>query len=107
MSTNKKALLNVGKAVIGISFTTLASMGSATGNVWIAGAAALPLGIFAASDTIASLLHNPDDKQEGFLELPMPGWWLNDVPCPGYMGHPFRNSPLGPVRFSFSFTSLW
>src|SRR6266699_766381 len=23
------------------------------------------------------------------------------------LGHPFRNSPLAPVRFSFSFTSLW
>ena len=26
---------------------------------------------------------------------------------PGYLGHPFWNSPLAPVRFSFSFTSFW
>src|SRR5260370_6023118 len=80
MTTNKKARLNVSKAVMGVSFTTLAGMGSATGSVWIVGAAALPLGIFAASDTIASLLHNADAKQEAFLELPIPAWWLNDVP---------------------------
>lgn len=71
MSERKSALINVSKGMLNISLTALAAIGSATGNIWLAGATAIP-GAIVASGTLKPLL---EKKQEEYLELPVPPWW--------------------------------
>jgi tetratricopeptide (TPR) repeat protein len=79
MPRKNTAILNVGKALMGISFTSLAAIGSASGNLLFAGLSALPLGILTASGTLVPLLHNSSTQQEEILELPKPAWWTSDI----------------------------
>src|SRR2546428_1076639 len=71
MSEKQPAVINISKILKDVSLPTIAAIGSATGNIWIAGAAAVPAAI-AASDTLKSLLQK---KQEEHLELSAPPWW--------------------------------
>jgi nucleoside phosphorylase len=78
MSERKSAVLNITKALAGASFTVLAAIGSASGNIWLAGLSALPAASFTASDTIGTQLKQLARKDE-LLELPLPPWWMNDA----------------------------
>lgn len=75
MSERKGAVLNVSKGLLGVSLTALTAIGSATGNVWLAGAAAIP-GALANSEILKTLLKEQKEEQ---IELPMPPWWTEDV----------------------------
>ena len=77
MPDKKVAVLNISKALLGVSFATLAAIGSASGSLWIAGLTAVPAAGLAASDTIGSILTKLKVKNEELLELPMPPWWTN------------------------------
>jgi TIR domain-containing protein len=76
MSEKKAAILNISKALLGVSLTTLAAIGSATGNVVLAGLTALPGASLAALDQLGPQLSRKHDEQ---LELPMPPWWTRDA----------------------------
>lgn len=71
MSERKTAIINVSKGLLGVSLTALAAIGGATGNIWLAGAAAVP-GAVLAVGLLEPLL---DKKKEESLELPIPPWW--------------------------------
>ena len=75
MSEKQPAVINISKILKDVSLPTIAAIGSATGNIWIAGAAAVPAAI-AASDTLKSLLQK---KQEEHLELSAPPWWTKSA----------------------------
>jgi hypothetical protein len=76
MPERKAAILNISKALLGVSLTALAAIGSATGNVWLAGLTAIPVAGLSASETIRPLL---EKKKEEHLELPMPPWWTESA----------------------------
>jgi len=67
----KTAMINISKAFVNISLTTVAAIGSAMGIPWVAGATALPAAI-AASDTLRTFLKRNKEEQ---LELPAPPCW--------------------------------
>lgn len=71
MPERKTAIINVSKGLLGVSLTVLAAAGGATGNVLLAGAAAVP-GAILTSGLLGPLL---DKKKEESLELPAPPWW--------------------------------
>lgn len=71
MPERKTAIINVSKGLLGVSLTTLAAVGGATGNIWLAGAAAVPAAVLSVG-LLGPLL---DKKKEESLELPMPPWW--------------------------------
>ncbi len=76
MPERKAAILNISKALLGVSLTALAAIGSATGNVWLAGLTAIPGASLTASDTLKPLLAK---KKEEHLELPVPPWWTESL----------------------------
>jgi hypothetical protein len=51
----KKASINISQALVHISLTTIAAIGSAMGIPWVAGATALPAAIIA-SETLQTFL---------------------------------------------------
>ena len=67
----KIARITISKALMNISFTTIAAIGSACGIPWVAGATALP-GAMAASGTLQAILNS---KKEEHLDLPFPPFW--------------------------------
>lgn len=71
MPERKTAIINVSKGLLGVSLAALAAIGGATGNIWLAGAAAVP-GAVLTSGLLGPLL---DKKKEESLELPAPPWW--------------------------------
>lgn len=71
MSERKTAIINVSKGLLGVSLVALAAIGGATGNIWLAGAAAVP-GAALSYGLLGPLL---DKKPEERLELPVPPWW--------------------------------
>lgn len=71
MQEENSATFNIGKALMEVSLPTIAAIGSATGNVWIAGATALPAAV-AASGNLRSLFN-----QEEQFGLPRPPWWTS------------------------------
>jgi hypothetical protein len=71
MSDKKTAVINISKGLLNVSLSTLAAIGSATGNIWLAGASALPSALLA-SGTLKPLL---EKSKEEYLELPIPPWW--------------------------------
>jgi len=74
MVEKKAAIINVSKGLLNISLVTIAAMASASGNVWLAGATAIP-GALVSLDTLRPLL---EKKQEERLELPIPAWWTQE-----------------------------
>src|SRR5438270_1953573 len=76
MPEKKSAIINIGKALAGVSFITLAAIGSASGSIVIAGLTAVP----AAVMTVAPALAKLREKKEDTLELPVPPWWTSDTP---------------------------
>jgi len=71
----KTASINISKALVNISLTTIAAIGSAAGIPWVAGATALPAAI-AASETLRTFLKR---KKEELLELPAPPCWTSSA----------------------------
>lgn len=76
MPERKAAILNVSKALLGVSLTALAAIGSASGITWIAGVTALPAASLATPGTLKPLLQK---KKEVYLELPIPHWWTGSA----------------------------
>ncbi len=74
MPERKAAIINVSKGLLNVSLTAIAAIGSATGNIWLAGATAIP-GALAAAGTLKPLL---EKKQEEHLELSIPPWWTKE-----------------------------
>ncbi len=72
----KSAIINIGKALAGVSFITLAAIGAASGSMAIAGLTAIP----AAAMTVGPALAKLKEKKEDTLELPVPPWWTSDTP---------------------------
>jgi TIR domain len=75
MAEAKTANINMSKALMNISLTTIAAIGSAAGIPWVAGATALPAAI-AASETLQTFLTRKKEEQ---LELPAPPSWTRDA----------------------------
>src|SRR5450759_2048115 len=75
MSERKAAIINVSKGLLNVSLTAIAAIGSATGNIWVAGATAIP-GALATSGTLKPFL---EKKQQEHLELSMPTWWTQET----------------------------
>src|ERR1700738_552513 len=81
MAEKKEAILNISKALMGVSFTTLAAIGSATGNIWLAGLSALPGAVLVSSETVGTQLARlraPTSPGDELLVLPAPAWWNSD-----------------------------
>ncbi len=60
----KSAIINIGKALAGVSFITLAAIGAASGSMAIAGLTAIP----AAAMTVGPALAKLKEKKEDTLE---------------------------------------
>lgn len=75
MPEKKSAIINIGKALAGVSFITLAAIGSASGSMVIAGLAAVPAAVMTVGPALAKL----KEKKEDTLELPVPPWWTSDT----------------------------
>jgi hypothetical protein len=72
---HKIASINISKALLNISLTTLAAIGSATSIPWLAGVTAVP-GAIAASGTLRAFLERNEEEQ---LELPAPPSWTGNA----------------------------
>ncbi|GAC1654503.1 MAG: hypothetical protein NVS4B12_26660 [Ktedonobacteraceae bacterium] len=59
---------------MGVSFATIAAIGSASGSMLIAGFTAVPAAVLAVEPILAKL----KARKEELLELPMPPWWTSD-----------------------------
>lgn len=75
MLEKKVAMINISKALIGVSFATLAAIGSASGGMLIAGLTACP----AAVLTVEPILTKLKSRKEELLELAIPPWWTSDT----------------------------
>src|SRR5712691_6636760 len=80
MAEKKVAILNITKALMGVSFATLAAIGSAGGNLLFAGLSVVPVAGMTAFDTLGSVFAKQKSKQDEVLELPMPPWWTDGLP---------------------------
>ena len=78
MADKKVGAIDVGKALMNVSFVVLAAAGGASGIIPLAALAALPL---AASQTIGPLLARSGSKQDEPLEFPAPLWWNDTIPA--------------------------
>src|SRR5713226_3557761 len=74
MAERKAAIINISKGLLNVSLATLTTIGGATGNPFVAGAAAIPQAL-ASSGILKPLLER---KQEEHLELPIPPWWTEE-----------------------------
>lgn len=74
MSERKPAIINISKALLNVSLTTLSAIAGATGNVPIAGAVAFTQAALAP-DVLKSLLAKRPQEQ---LPLPVPRWWTQE-----------------------------
>lgn len=72
MTDKRIGVIDVGKAIMNVSFTVLAAIGGASGNIPLAALAAIPL---AATQTVGPLLARSTSKQDQVLEIPLPSWW--------------------------------
>src|SRR5438067_2040874 len=73
-------IVNISKLLAGVTFTTIAAIGGASSNPWMAGLATLPAAGLAAYDPIAtqlSKLKSPESKEE-LLKLSAPTWWTGN-----------------------------
>ena len=87
MPEKKIAILNIGKVLLGASFTTLAAVGSAIGGVsgnassaalW-AGLSALPAASLSVYSMIADQVSKLRSNGEDNFYIPTPDWWTSDV----------------------------
>lgn len=79
MLNRRKATINITKAIAGISFASLAAIGSASNNMVFAGIAALPAAVLASSATLGSILSKFRSQQEKVVLLDQPSWWASDI----------------------------
>src|SRR5579859_60800 len=77
MADKKVGAIDVGKALMNVSFVVLAAAGGASGIIPLAALAAVPL---AASQAVGPLLARFRPKQDDSLEFPVPLWWNEPVP---------------------------
>jgi hypothetical protein len=75
MPEKKAAIITISKVLAGVSFVTLAAIGSASGSMVIAGLTAVPAAIMTVGPALAKL----KEKKEDVLELPVPPWWTSDT----------------------------
>lgn len=75
MSDKKAAIINISKAIAGVSLITLAAVGSASGNITVAGLTAVPAAVMTVGPTLARL----KEKKEAILELDAPPWWTSSA----------------------------
>jgi HEAT repeat protein/energy-coupling factor transporter ATP-binding protein EcfA2 len=79
MPNKKVAKIDIVKAVAGVSFTTLAAIGSSTGHPLLAGLAAVPAAGLAAHNALGDQLARLKSQKENYLEIPSPPWWPHDI----------------------------
>jgi hypothetical protein len=79
MEKKSRAVLNISKALMGVSFAALAAIGSASGNLLFAGLSALPAAGLATTETLGSLFTSSRTKKETLLEVPIPNWWTGNA----------------------------
>jgi hypothetical protein len=79
MPNKKVAKIDFVKAIAGVSFATLAAIGSSTGNPLLAGLAAFPAAGLAAHNNLGNLLTKLKSQREHYLEIPPPLWWTQDA----------------------------
>jgi hypothetical protein len=77
----KVVLINITKALTGVSLAVLEAIGAASGNIVFARLTAIPAAALADTDTIGSLLARFRPKHDELLELPAPIWWRSDIAC--------------------------
>src|SRR5437763_1329701 len=75
MTDKRIGIIDVGKDIMNISFTVLAAIGGASGNIPLEALSAIPL---AETQTVGPLLTRSTSKQDQFLEIPLPSWWTGD-----------------------------
>jgi hypothetical protein len=78
MQNKKVAKIDIVKAVAGVSFATLAAVGSTTGNPVVAGLSAIPAAGLASYEAIGDQLSLLKRQKEKPLEIPVPPWWQHD-----------------------------
>jgi hypothetical protein len=78
MPNKKAAKIDIVKAFTGVTFTTLAAIGGASGHAWLAGLAAIPAAGLAAHNTLDDRLTLLKSRKEKYLEIPPPFWWASD-----------------------------
>ena len=76
MADKKVGAIDVGKALMNVSFVVLAAAGGASGIVPLAALATVPL---AASQSVGPLLERFRSKQDDSLEFPVPIWWNESI----------------------------
>ena len=81
MVEKKIAVLNITKALMGVSLATLAAMGGASGNLLFAGLTAAPVAGMAAVETLGPVLARQKGRRDEVLELAMPPWWTSGLPA--------------------------
>lgn len=78
MADKKVGAIDLGKALMNVSFIVLAAAGGASGIIPLAALAAIPL---AASQTVGPLLARSRPKQDEPLEFPASLWWNDNIPA--------------------------
>src|SRR5437588_5585687 len=78
MPNKKVAKIDIVKAIAGVSFATLAAIGSSSGHPLLAGLAAIPAAGIAAHNTLGDWLARHKSQRERYLEVPSPPWWAYD-----------------------------
>lgn len=76
MADKKVGAIDVGKALMNVSFVVLAAAGGASGIVPLAALATVPL---AASQAVGPLLARFRPRQDDSLEFPVPIWWNEPI----------------------------
>src|SRR6266446_3687062 len=79
MSNKKVAKIDIVKAIAKVSFSTLAAIGSSTGNPLLAGLAAIPAAGLVSHDILGDQLAKLTSQKENYLEIPPPPWWEHDI----------------------------
>src|SRR5437868_8388040 len=79
MSNKKVARIDFVRAIAGVSFATLAAIGSSTGNPLLAGLAAVPAAGLSAHNNLGNLLGKMKSQKEHYLEISPPIWWASDM----------------------------
>ncbi len=79
MPKKKAAKIEFVKAAAGVSFVTLAAIGSTTGNPVLAGLSAIPAASLASYDAVRDQLGWFKTQKEKTLEIHAPSWWRRDI----------------------------
>src|SRR5947209_9849046 len=87
MSEKRTGMLNIGKALLGVSFSALAAIGSAYAGLsgdylhaalW-AGLTVVPAASVPTYDLIKDQVTKLISQNKEQLEFPIPTWWVSDI----------------------------